>query len=185
MEDNVGNIYCVFIWQPWICTSHARIYNIQKRRVHFIWRTTSSLSLYFKGAIQRIFKSFDVILKYKCIMSKTGGVRNRLTPPLDPSIHRLTANTYVSTAWKKLNSTGRRLCHVEKYQENVVLLFCKNWCFSKKYVLRVHCIPIWQWVKTEIEWFHVISSAPAFCIITAISHRIIVVLVFYFIVYVH
>ena len=40
------------------------LYNIQKRRVHFIWRTTSSLSLYFKGAVQRIFSSFDVILKY-------------------------------------------------------------------------------------------------------------------------
>ena len=34
-------------------------------------------------------------------------------------------------------------------------------------------------MKTEIEWFHVISSAPAFCIITAISHWRIVVLVFY------
>ena len=145
LEEYVGNIYCAFTWQPWICTSHARIHNIQKRRVHFIWRTTSSLSSYFKGAIQRFISSFDLIWN---IMSKTGGVQTSLTPPLDPSMHRLT-----TTGWKKseLHWSPIVPCWENEYEQqeqiypgNVVLLFCKSLCLSKKYLLRVHCIPIWK-----------------------------------------
>ena len=119
-----------------ICTSNARIHNIQKRRVHFIRRTTSSLFSYFKGTIQRFFASFAVIWN---TMSKKVGIRNTFTHPLDPSMHRLTANAYISS-WTPPIVPCRENEYVRQeqiYQENVVLLFCKRLCFSQKYLLCV------------------------------------------------
>ena len=135
-----------------IRTSNARIHNIQKRMVHFIWRTISSLSsyIYFKGTIQRFLASFEVIWN---TMSKKGGIRKHLhSSPgsIHASMHIFQAELHWSAIVPCRENEYVRQKQI--YQENVVLLFCKSLCFSQKYLLCVVVNPFdskWKLKKND------------------------------------
>ena len=97
----IGGIYCVIIRHPWFV--HRMHGSITFRKGGFISYEGPHLH-YLRTSRERsrdFFAGFDVILKYYMCMLKKGGIRNTFTPPLDPSIHRLAANAYISS-WTPL-----------------------------------------------------------------------------------
>ena len=94
----IGDIHCVFIRHPWFV--HRMHGSIVFRKGGFISFEGPHLH-YLHTSRERSRDSLQVLTSFWNTMSKKGGIRNTFTPPLDLSIHRLTANAYISS-WTPL-----------------------------------------------------------------------------------